>query len=92
MLLNKGCVTTLRNKENQLAYDLAVRNPEVGRLLMTHTGMYMYTIYSMMVTSSLWCGEFYILNIDVPCAHYAGDVTIIQYIVYSMLTDPIYKI
>lgn len=37
MLLNKGCVTTLRNKENQLAYDLAVRNPEVGRLLMTHT-------------------------------------------------------
>ena len=47
MLLNKGCVTTLRNKENQLAYDLAVRNPEVGRLLMTHTGMYMYNICSV---------------------------------------------
>ena len=50
--------------------------------------IYIY-IYSMMVTSSLWCGEFYI---DLPCAHYAGDVTIIQYIVYSMLTGPIYKI
>ena len=28
----------------------------------------------MMVTSS---GEVYILYIDLPCAHYAGDVTII---------------
>ena len=37
----------------------------------------------MMVTSSLWCGESYILYIDLLCAHYAGDVTIIQYIVYS---------
>ena len=41
-------------------------------------------IYSMMVTSSL-----YILYIDLPCAHYARDVTIIQYIVYSMLIGPI---
>ena len=30
----------------------------------------------MMVTSSLSCGEFYILYIDPPCGHYAGDVTI----------------
>ena len=29
-----------------------------------------------MVTSSLSCGEFYILYIDPPCGHYAGDVTI----------------
>ena len=36
----------------------------------------------MMVTSSLRCGEFYILYIDLPCVHYAGDVTIIQHIVY----------
>ena len=43
----------------------------------------------MMVTSSLWCGEFYILYVDLPCAHHA---TIIQYIVYSMLIDPIYCI
>ena len=46
----------------------------------------------MMVTSSLWCGEFYLLYVDLPCAHHAGDVTIIQYIVYSMLIDPIYCI
>ena len=39
----------------------------------------------MMVTSSLCCSEFYILYIDLPCAHYTGDVTMIQYIVYSML-------
>ena len=39
----------------------------------------------MMVTSSLRCGEVYILYIDLPCAHNAGDVTIIQYIIYSML-------
>ena len=38
----------------------------------------------MMVTSSLLCGEFYILYIDLPCVHYAGDVTIIQYIVYCI--------
>ena len=44
----------------------------------------------MMVTSSLRCGESYILYIDLPFAHYAGDVTIIQYIVYSMLIGPIY--
>ena len=35
--------------------------------------------------------EFYILYINLPCAHYAGDVTIIQYIVYSMLIGPIYS-
>ena len=35
----------------------------------------------MMVTSSLCCGEIYI---DLPCAHYAGNVTIIQYIVYNI--------
>ena len=29
-----------------------------------------------------------ILYIDLPYAHYAGDVTIIQYIVYSMLISP----
>ena len=52
--------------------------------------MYIIYIYSMMVTSSLRCGEFYILYIDFPCAHYAGDVTIIQCIVYSMLISPIY--
>ena len=48
----------------------------------------------MMVTSSLRCGEVYILYIDLPCAQYAGDVTIIQYIVYtcSMLIGPIYCI
>ena len=39
-----------------------------------------------MVTSSLCCGEFYTLYIELSCAHYAGDLTIIQYIVYSMLT------
>ena len=43
----------------------------------------------MMVTSSLWCSEFYILYVDLPCAHYAEDVTITQYIVYSMLIGPI---
>ena len=43
----------------------------------------------MMATSSVWCGEFYILYIDLPYAHYAGDVTIIQYIVYSMPIGPI---
>ena len=43
----------------------------------------------MMVTSSFDVVSSYI---DLPCAHYAGDVTIIQYIVYSMLTGPIYKI
>ena len=48
----------------------------------------------VMVTSSLSCGEFYILYTDLPCAHYARDVTSIQYIVYiySMLIGPIYKI
>ena len=46
----------------------------------------------MMVTSSLSCGEFYILYIDPPCVQYAGDVTIIQYIIYSMLIGPIYRI
>ena len=45
----------------------------------------------MMVTSSLGCGEFYILYIDLSCAHYA-DVSITQYIVYSMQTGPIYCI
>ena len=49
----------------------------------------------MMATSSLSCGESYILyiqhvHVDLPCAHYAEDVTIIQYIVYSMLIGPIY--
>lgn len=38
LLLNQGAVTTIRNNEKQLPYDLAVRNPEVGRLLMTHSG------------------------------------------------------
>lgn len=38
MLLDKGANTTIRNNENQIPYDLAVKNPEVGRLLMTHTG------------------------------------------------------
>ena len=42
----------------------------------------------MMVTSSLICGESYILYIYLSYAHYAGDVTIIQYIVYSMLIGP----
>ena len=54
--------------------------------------IYTYYIYSMMETSSLWCGKFCILYIALPCAHYAGDVTIIQYIVYSMLIGPIYCI
>ena len=44
----------------------------------------------MMVTSSLLCGEFYILYKKLPCAHYAEDLTIIQYIVYSMLIGPSY--
>ena len=54
-------------------------------------GLYIY-IYtcSIMVTSSLCCGESYILYIDLPYPHYAGDVAIIQYIVYSMLIGPIY--
>ena len=43
-----------------------------------------------MVTSTLSCGESLILYIDLPCAHYAGDVTTIQCIVYSMLIGPIY--
>ena len=33
-----------------------------------------------------------ILYIDLPCAHHAWDVTIIQYIVHSMLIGPIYWI
>ena len=33
-----------------------------------------------------------LMYIDLPRAHYAEDVTIIQYIVYSMLTGPIYCI
>ena len=37
----------------------------------------------MMVTSSLCCGEFYILYIGLLFVHYAGDLTIIQYIVYN---------
>ena len=39
LLLDYGAATTIRNNEKQLPYDLAVRNPEVGRLLMTHSGM-----------------------------------------------------
>lgn len=38
LLLTQGAVMTIRNNEKQLPYDLAVRNPEVGRLLMTHSG------------------------------------------------------
>ena len=63
---------------------MALRAIKKNKIKPTTSGI--YTI-SMMVTSSLSCGEFYI---ELPCAHYAGDLTIIQYIVYSMLIGPIY--
>ena len=38
MLLLKGADKLIKNKEGQTPYDLAVRFPEVGRLLQTHNG------------------------------------------------------
>ena len=38
MLLLKGADKAIRTKEGQTAYDLAVRFPEVGRLLQTENG------------------------------------------------------
>ena len=39
-----------------------------------------------------WSDRSILKNIDLPCAHYAGDVTIIQLIVYSKLIGPLYCI
>lgn len=36
MLILKGTDKSIKNNEGQTAYDLAVRFPEVGRLLQTH--------------------------------------------------------
>ena len=34
-----GADRTIRNNEKQIPFDLSAKNPEVGRLLMVHTGM-----------------------------------------------------
>ena len=46
-----------------------------------------------MVTSSLLCGASYILYIDLPCAHYAGNVTSynMSYIVHRIELYTKYK-
>ena len=51
-----------------------------------HTCTY---IYGDIIPLMWWGLYFYYRPL---CAHHAGDVTIIQYIVYSMLIGPIYKI
>ena len=33
-MYDTGAITNLRNKDNKTPYDLSVKNPEVGRLLM----------------------------------------------------------
>lgn len=38
MLMDIGASTIIRNKESQTPYDLAVKNPEVGRLLSPYIG------------------------------------------------------
>lgn len=38
LLLENGATRTIKNNEKQTPYDLSAKNPEVGKLLMIHTG------------------------------------------------------
>ena len=57
-----------------------------GHTWWTHTCGWAHTyyiyIYSIMMTSSLWCGRVYILYINLVCRN---DAIIMQYIIYSIL-------
>ena len=59
LALCAGTDTTIRNNERQTAYDLAAKNPEVGRLLMVHGGRSCQGLVSCTLTShfSLADGE-----------------------------------